>query len=233
LERLELLIVQDLTLAPHLTTHAQIVFPAASFAEAGGTLTNLEGREQSWEAAIPAFGQSLPDWKIPAQLAARMGGSEAAYGDIESVRADLRATLPAKSARLKAPARKNPSPRIPKDAFLLIAERNAFAYRSFSITRGVAGMHEVKTDEDCVLIHPQDASARGIKPDDMLRMESNHGVDRKRVRLSAEILPGTLVVSINPVEGSPLFVGSLPREKSLPVRFSIADAETGRTERPK
>jgi predicted molibdopterin-dependent oxidoreductase YjgC len=222
LDRLELLIVQDLTLAPHLRAHAHIVFPAASFAEAGGTMTNCEGRQQTWDAVLPAFGSSQPDWKIPADLSARMGSRAAAYADLNAVRAAMHAS--ASHPPRRKPARKAVTARKSTGSFLLIAERNGFGYRSFSLTRRVAGMAEVKTDEDCVLMHPRDAADRDLHAEDPVRLESRHGADEKRLRLCADILPGTVAVSINPVDGSPLFPGGLPGQKTLPVRLTKAGA---------
>src|SRR5256714_2424526 len=70
--RLELLIVQELF--PTATTeHADVVFPAASFAETDGTFTNSGGLVQRVRQSIPPVHQSKPDWAITSQLAAALG----------------------------------------------------------------------------------------------------------------------------------------------------------------
>jgi NADH-quinone oxidoreductase subunit G len=72
LARLELLIVQELF--PTATTeHADVVFPAASFAETDGTFTNSGGLVQRVRQSIPPVHQSKPDWAITSQLAAALG----------------------------------------------------------------------------------------------------------------------------------------------------------------
>ncbi len=52
---------------------ADVIFPAAGFAEKEGTVTNLEGRVQKVNAARPGPGQSRPDWAIFADIAERAG----------------------------------------------------------------------------------------------------------------------------------------------------------------
>ncbi|MGQ0848897.1 MAG: NADH-quinone oxidoreductase subunit NuoG [Actinomycetota bacterium] len=52
---------------------ADVVFPAEGFAEKEGTVTNLEGRVQKVNRAVPGPGQSRPDWSVVDDLAERMG----------------------------------------------------------------------------------------------------------------------------------------------------------------
>ena len=70
LERLDFLVVQDIFL--HETAElADIVLPAASFAEKEGTFTNSERRVQRVRQVIDPIGESRPDWEIMQQLARR------------------------------------------------------------------------------------------------------------------------------------------------------------------
>ena len=50
---------------------ADVVFPAATFAEVEGTYVNIEGRIQRFFPAIEPLGEARPDWWILAQLAER------------------------------------------------------------------------------------------------------------------------------------------------------------------
>jgi NADH-quinone oxidoreductase subunit G len=72
LSRLDLLIVQEL-FQTETTRHADVVFPAASFAEVDGTYTNNDGLVQRVRQSIPPVHQSKPDWAITSQLAAALG----------------------------------------------------------------------------------------------------------------------------------------------------------------
>lgn len=74
LEKLDLLIVQDIVLS-ETARLAHIVLPAASFAEKDGTFTNTERRVQRIRKAVKAPGQAKADWKIICEMAAKMGYS--------------------------------------------------------------------------------------------------------------------------------------------------------------
>ena len=54
---------------------ADVIFPAAGFAEKEGTVTNLEGRVQKVNSIAPVPGQARPDWEILNDLAERAGRS--------------------------------------------------------------------------------------------------------------------------------------------------------------
>jgi len=72
LKNLEFLVVQDLFLN-ETARLADVVLPAASFAEKDGTFTNTERRIQRVRQAIKPVGNSKPDWWIICQLANKMG----------------------------------------------------------------------------------------------------------------------------------------------------------------
>ncbi|KDR94863.1 formate dehydrogenase, alpha subunit [Peptoclostridium litorale DSM 5388] len=63
LENLELLVVQDIFLT-ETAELADVVLPAASFAEKDGTFTNTERRVQRVRKAVNPVGGSKADWKI-------------------------------------------------------------------------------------------------------------------------------------------------------------------------
>jgi anaerobic selenocysteine-containing dehydrogenase len=72
LSRLDLLVVQELFLT-ETALSADVIFPAASFAEVDGTFTNSGGLVQRVRQSIPPAHQSKPDWAITSQLAAALG----------------------------------------------------------------------------------------------------------------------------------------------------------------
>lgn len=72
LESLEHLVVVDV-FRTETAELADVVLPAAAWAEVDGTFTNTERRVQRVRAAVPPQGQSKPDWWILSQLARRMG----------------------------------------------------------------------------------------------------------------------------------------------------------------
>jgi len=70
--KLDFLVVQDLFLG-ETAKLAHVALPACSFAEKEGTMTSAERRVQRLRAATEPVGQSLPDWKILAEISRRMG----------------------------------------------------------------------------------------------------------------------------------------------------------------
>ena len=78
LERAELTVVQELFLT-ETAKCADLILPAASFAEKDGTLVNIEGREQKINQAIDPRGESRPDWRIFSDLLARLGAPVAYF----------------------------------------------------------------------------------------------------------------------------------------------------------
>lgn len=83
LASLDFLVVQDMFLT-ETARLANVVLPAASFAEKEGTFTNFEGRVQRLQKAIAPLGESLPDWQIILRLAAKMG-SQMPYSSPQQV----------------------------------------------------------------------------------------------------------------------------------------------------
>ena len=73
LEKLDFLVVQDIFLT-ETACLADVVLPAASFAEKDGTFVNTERRVQRVRQAIEPVGNSKPDWWITCELAKRMNG---------------------------------------------------------------------------------------------------------------------------------------------------------------
>ena len=72
LSKLDFLVVQEL-FENETTQFADVVLPAASYAEVDGTFTNNTGMVQRVRQSIPPLHQSKPDWMIVAQLAKELG----------------------------------------------------------------------------------------------------------------------------------------------------------------
>jgi NADH-quinone oxidoreductase subunit G len=72
LQKLDFFMVQEL-FETDTTAYADVVLPAASFAEIDGTFTNNDGFVQRVRKSIDPVHQSRPDWMITAQLAKELG----------------------------------------------------------------------------------------------------------------------------------------------------------------
>jgi formate dehydrogenase (NADP+) alpha subunit len=78
LKKLDFLVVQDIFLT-ETAQLADVVLPAATFAEKDGTFTNTERKVQLVRKAVASPGEARADWKIIADLAQRLGADWPAY----------------------------------------------------------------------------------------------------------------------------------------------------------
>lgn len=251
LSRLELLVVQDSFISPHVAQAAHVVLPAASFAEVSGTLTNLEGRHQYFEPAIPPVGNARPDWWIACQLAQAMGIEGFQFeksvevweaiiagerGDGHGMRGALRVEdgkpQGANGTWQEARANTQPTKQEPfspttsnsqSPVIHLLVERNQFSYRGSALTARVHGMEQYKSDEGAVQLHPADAASLGLQDGEQVRVISAYGSDLLRLRITPDLPLGTAFTSINAAIGSPLFPGRLPEVKAYAVKFEKSD----------
>jgi len=92
LNNLELLIVQDIFLS-ETAQLADVVLPAASFAETEGTFTNTERRVQRVHKALDPPGEARGDWQIVCDLAHRMG-YEMSYPDVAAIQDEIAQLTP-------------------------------------------------------------------------------------------------------------------------------------------
>lgn len=99
--------VQELFLT-ETTDMADVVFPAASFAEVDGTFTNNAGNVQRVRKAIEPLNQSKPDWMITALIAREMGAEIAPDWSASAIFRSIADTLPAYEG-LRYPALKDES----------------------------------------------------------------------------------------------------------------------------
>jgi formate dehydrogenase alpha subunit len=100
LERLELLVVQELFLT-ETARRAHVVFPAAGVLEQSGTFTNAERRVQRVRAALPPPGEARPDWAV-IQAAAQALGVPWRYADPAEVLDEIARAAPASFGGLAA-----------------------------------------------------------------------------------------------------------------------------------
>lgn len=75
MENIEFMVSQEIFLS-ETAEFANVVLPAACYAEKNGTQTNTERRVQRWRKAIDPPGEAKPDWLIICEIAKRMGYEE-------------------------------------------------------------------------------------------------------------------------------------------------------------
>jgi formate dehydrogenase alpha subunit len=92
MQQLEFLVVQDIFLT-ETGKLADVVLPAASFAEKDGTFSNTERRVARVRRAIPPVGGSRPDWQIICDIS-RLLGYPMEYANPEAIFEEIRQVTP-------------------------------------------------------------------------------------------------------------------------------------------
>ncbi len=234
LKNLEFLVVQDIFLT-ETAQLADVVLPAATFAEKDGTFTNTERRVQRVRQAIAPVGEAKPDWQIVAELARRMGASGFDFAGPEQIMKEIASLTPSYGGisypRLEKAGLQWPCPdadhpgtpilhaerfatvdgkaklvplafrdadELPDDKYplLLTTDRSLFHYHTGSMTRRVAGLEQLNSEE-LLKINPRDATALGLTDRDMVQITSRRGTTAVRASISRVCPPGLVSMTFH------------------------------------
>ena len=152
--------------------------PAASFAEAEGTLTNIEGRVQRVVGIenLPdgaGTGYQRPDWFIFEALAEKIGragppsrSADQLLEEISEQVSGFPATPDRKPRRLKleGPVSHEPDEPVPSvaEGYRLVLEPGGFRHRGVDLSFAVEGLSELALEEG-VRLHPDDLRELGLE----------------------------------------------------------------------
>jgi len=138
LEKLDLLIVQDIFLTPTAKL-AHVVLPGVSFAEKDGTFSNTERRVMRVRKAIEPVGESRQDWEIIQDISNRFG-YEMAYDSPEAIFKEIAELTPSYAGityeRLEGPGIQWPCPSLEHPG-------TPFLHNGGNFTRGKGLFHAV------------------------------------------------------------------------------------------
>ena len=184
----DFLIAQDMYL-PSFEVDAFL--PASSFAEAQGTLVNLEGRVQEMtqvelfpEGAIN--GMMRPDWKIFTDLAELLKPGSMKYENAQDILNELHITMPEFPAYANRKPRRlppktfkplksslNQTPSL-NGQFLLVAEPAGYRHRGIDMVSKVGGLKELALEEGFRL-NPDDMETLGVKNSSTITIAWDNG----------------------------------------------------------
>ena len=136
LGKLDFLVVQEL-FETDTTAFADVVLPAASFAEVDGTFTNNDGFVQRVRKSIEPVHQARPDWLITAQLAKELGVDFGFEASASAVFREIAERIPA-YADLRYPLLKDESQ--PVSVKHAIAPKRDLANEIAAIRSAVEGL---------------------------------------------------------------------------------------------
>jgi len=195
---LDFLVVQDLFLT-RTASMADVVLPAASFAEKAGSFTNLEGRPQSFPSLIPAGEGIHADARILVELSRKMGKGFP-FQNISGVREEMVDLIPMDGIRRSLPA-DGPAPPLPgaemqwgpgeDPDYPCLLLLTASLYRNGTLSNRAEGLKKAQ-EKAHLLINEKDAERLKAVEGDKVMVESKQGEIQVGVRLTHEIPPGIL-----------------------------------------
>jgi len=217
MKNLEFLVVQDI-LETETTRFADVVLPGAAFSEKGGSFTNMEGRIQSFEPAIPLPGEAKPDWEILDLLGKRMGSTDQ-YRSIQHIRFEIASLVPGYMdlARSQGTAwvRETSRSRLfsfsPYSPVLFESADEGYPYKAIlgsprchlgsgtrtaysARIRDHALIREYALEGD-VEMSLEDGRSLGIQEGEAVTIASPYGAIRRKIVLTEGIAPGLLYVA--------------------------------------
>ncbi len=181
--------------------------PAASFAEANGTMTNVEGRVQQLvrieelpDGAVTGFAR--PDWFIFSRLARKLNGAGFEYRNAEAVLKEIGKTITGFPARPdRKPRRLAPRAGFPIERrrtratgtgpYLLVAEPAGYGHRGFDMSSKVEGLAELALEEGFRL-DPADMAAMKVKPGESIVVSVGRLTVTGPARPDPQCPPGTI-----------------------------------------
>jgi len=215
LKRFSFVVVQDLFMT-ETTKFANVVLPAASFAEKDGTFTNMEGRVQQLHATkcSDALCEAKPDWQIVCELACSMGfGDDFAFSSAQEIFDEIVESIPLyagisweevgrpggafigrdEKASKSVFERKSEREVVPKPdgKYPLWLTTGVGIWHTLTRTRTARSPGLFKED-GYIMMHVDDAKERGIHQGDLARVVSRQGQVVCAVRVTKEIKKGVL-----------------------------------------
>ena len=174
LERVGFVVVQDLFVNATAAEYADVVLPAVSFAEKTGTYTNLEGRAQRAQAAIPPVGEAKPDWQIFNELALQLG-ARWTYRNSDSVAQEITAMLaeiPVTHGALRFNWQEPPAlPTVNGDGKLLLVTQDHLFVPG--VTGRYSGNLRRLVAEPIAELHPAQLERLGVKDGERVGVQAN------------------------------------------------------------
>ena len=208
LSQLELLICQD----PFLTETAQyahVVFPACTFAEKDGTVTNQEGMVQFVRPALDPLGESALDWHIMAGLANGMGHS-LPYETTQDIQTEIRKLLPGYyNLGQPQPVVADPTTYLRNGYQDSVGARYAvnghaqgsgrpyglkliqLIYHSGKLSTKASGLMDISPNTGALRMSPEECERLGVAEGGRVRVTSDQGSLELSVEADINMLPGT------------------------------------------
>ncbi|MDH5429543.1 MAG: molybdopterin-dependent oxidoreductase, partial [Nitrospirota bacterium] len=210
LEKLDLLICQD----PFLTETANlahVVFPASTFAEKDGTVTNQEGKVQYLRPALDSLGESTLDWHIMVGMA-NILGSPMKFETTQDIQQEIRKILPGYYNLGQAPKVESNASRYFSSGYAPeVGPRYSMngkgkpprpfglrmiqlIYHSGKLSTQASGLIEISPNKKHLSMGTEDLKNLGLACGERIRVTSDQGSLEMTVAEDTSLMPGTCTV---------------------------------------
>ena len=177
LKKAEFIILQDIFLN-EISQFANIILPAASFAEKDGTFTNTERQVQKIQKAIEPPGDALYDWEILCMLARKLKRKGFDFSSPEEIMSEIlsvTADSPIQKERfLFTPLQYKPPAEVSDIDYPLVLTTERDIYSAGFLSRKVEGLEALRA-EDNIYINPKDGLDFSITDGEEVRVISRWG----------------------------------------------------------
>ncbi len=161
---------------------AQVILPIGLLPEVEATLTNVDGTDQSTQAGGKLPGEARPGWRVLRALGGQLGLAGFEFTDLAGLRAALAPSAPGQGSGL-APA--------PKAETGLERIASTPIYRGDAVLRRAAALNaHPLTHGARVVLHPEEALARGLSAGAMAKVGDGIGSAALPVAIDARVAKG-------------------------------------------
>lgn len=194
LEKVKLVVAQDLAATETVSEFADVVLPAAGTQERFGSYTNWEGRTQRFSRAVDGPLLVQEDWEIVVQLAALLG-EDLGFSDLEQLRAEIARlgtrTEPHAFPDVAAPETGDPS----ESDGLRAVVRPMLLDRGTMLTGATDLLATAR--ESAAVLNAVDAASLGITDGDEVEVAGAGQVLHLTARVGHDAVPGVVVLPAN------------------------------------
>jgi len=183
---------------------AQVLLPIGLLPEIEATLTNVDGREQSVFSGAKLPAETRPGWRVLRALGESLGLSGFDFIDIAGLHATMQRQERATGSGLSERefSGEGPSKEIGKG---LIRIETTAIYRADAVLRRAAPLNAHPLNRGaCVVLHPEDALARGLSEGAVAKIDDGRGSAALPVRISAGVAKGAAWIESGYAATAPL-----------------------------
>ncbi len=199
LKKAKFIVFQDIFLN-ETAKYADVILPAACFAEKEGTFVNMEGKIQRVQRALNPAGHSRPDWEILCDLARGMkckGFEYGGAGDILDEVSSIAQGFIERTDRFSLfPLQYKPPAETTDIDYPLTLTIERDIYDGGVLSEKSEGLRELRT-KGLVYINPKDATDFKIGDGEMIRVVSRHGACEGKAWLTGTTPAGLAVMDID------------------------------------